>query len=182
MVWTLRRDPQGFPEPGTGFRLAHPVPRTVVTEWRRRGWRDQYLYGTPLSPGQRRPYRVGPVSPSPSYTSDSENTLTHKRRYRRHAVRVGQRLYGRVLLSRRRSARLARYMACWVLKLKGGDANVTKLVLAFLPSHHSVTGRLLPEFGRWGIEAPSHAADLAADPWDASTLEDDRQLNRWTGG
>ena len=146
----------------------------------RRGWRDQYLYGTPLSPGQRRPYRVGPASPSPSYTSDSEDTLLHKRRYRYHAVRVGQRLCGKVLLSRRRSARLARYMACWVMKVKGGDADITKLVVSFLPSHHEVTGRLLPEYGRWGIRVPPHSSAGTADPWDASTLADDRQLNRWT--
>ena len=168
--------------PGTGFRLAHPVPRTVVTAWKRRGWRDQYRYGTPLSPGQRRPYRVGPVSPSPSYTSDSEDTLIHKRRYRYLAARVGQRLYGRVLLTRRRSARLARDMARWVVKLKGGDANIIQTVLAFLPAHHVVTGRSLPEVGRWGVGMPSPAAAMAVDPWDASTLEDDRQLNRWTGG
>ena len=182
MVWTLRYDPEGFPMPGTGVRSAHPVPRSVVTEWKHRGWRDPYLYGTPLSPGQRRPYRVGPVSPSPSFTSDSESTLVHKRRYRSHTVRVGQRWCGRVLLARRRSARLARDMAGWVVKLKGGDANVLRTMLSFLPPHHTVTGRLLPEYRRWGVGVPTQTAGTVVDPWDVATLQESRQLSRWTGG
>ena len=153
-----------------------------MTGWKGRGWRDQYVYGTRLSPGFRVSYRVGSISPSPSYTSDSEDTLRHKRRYRSHSVWVGRRWYARVLLAQRRRARYWRTLACWVVANKGGDSSVAQRVVSFLPSVKDARGRFLPEYNRLGIlvsphdRLPTPRLGLV-DPWTADMLVDDRNLN-----
>ena len=104
--------------------------------------------------------------------------MPHDCTAKNNVCKAGQRLRGKVFLARRRAARLSRILACWVTTVKGGDANVAKRVVSFLPSHHDVMERFLPVYNRWGIRVIPAPSLGTVDPWTADMLVDDRNLNR----
>ena len=136
-----------------------------------------------LMPMRRRSYRVGARSPSPTYTSDSDETLEHKCRYHMLSAWVGRRWLARVHFARRRQAREQRRVACLVvLQAAGFFVPVARLVLAFLPGASQVPFRRLPRYNRWGIlvsprEVVVPARPGIVDPWD----EDSSRSSSLTG-
>ena len=120
----------------------------------------------------RASYRVGGRSPSPTYTSDSDDTLVHKARYYRHALWVGRRWYAVVHFGRRRAVRERRVVACLTMLCKTGFVGpVVRKILSFLPSVAGVHGRRLPRYNRYGIlvsprDEEGSASRVLRDPWD----------------
>ena len=114
-------------------------------------------------------YRVGGQSPSPTHTSDSDDTLTHKAKYYRLAFWVGRRWYAMVHFVRRRAAREYRIVACLaVLRLTGFMGLVARRVVSFLPTVADVVGRRLPRYNRYGILVSPRSVEGSGDriPWD----------------
>ena len=127
------------------------------------------------SPGFARvSYRVGGRSPSPTHTSDSDDTLTHKAKYYRLAFWVGRRWYAMVHFARRRAAREQRVVACLtMLRLTGFVELAARRVVSFLPTVAGVAGRRLPRYNRYGILVSPRSLEgsgerIPWDPWDDS--------------
>ena len=119
-------------------------------------------------------YRVGGRSPSPTHTSDSDDTLTHKASYYRYAFWVGRRWYAKVHFGRRRAVREQRVVAyLTMLRLTGFVELVARRVLAFLPAVAGVPGRRLPRYNQYGILVSPRAVEgsgerISWDPWSDS--------------
>ena len=117
----------------------------------------------------RAPYRVGGRSPSPTHTSDSDDTLTHKAKYYRYAFWVGRRWYAMVHFARRRCTREHRVVGCLaVLRLTGFVELVARRVVSFLPTVAGVVGRRLPRYNRYGILVSPRSLEGSGEriPWD----------------
>ena len=127
----------------------------------------------PAGPGlPRASYRVGGRSPSPTYTSDSDDTLVHKARYYQLALWVGRRWYAAVHFGRRRVVRERRVVVCLTMLCRIGLAEpVVRKILSFLPAVADVHARRLPRYNRYGIlvsprDEEGSASRVLRDPWD----------------
>ena len=79
--------------------------------------------------GDRRPFRIGEGSPSPSHTSDSEDTERHKRRYHQHQVEGALRWRTMVVRARRERNFVVTLL---VRRLAAGCSGVARYIVRFL--------------------------------------------------